>query len=564
MQSLNTLAFEIANLKKLRCIENSRASDIGLYIKKENLDFEASSDFTCAILDDVLSRVESCQNDAMNSLLHIRDAEIVETDMLRARDERFDAIENCLKIVSRDYEDIEEGLNIISLKIEKETISLKKLAKIADEYKCESDGDYALWEKSRINELDILQSASNNAIKNLLTLVEEGGNASDIDKVLENVFETLSLESVRISDWRPPIKSLVGSLKSRIKFERTLLKKMNAFVLIVSELKVAKDGWSSASKESTSLDNLHTAMEHLDDADDFLAAVQHKRKKSKTFLCSSKTIDNVGFSLDEALNSYRSASGAVEMEFVRLTKLANKYFPEIKSQLNSLFSDDYNDINTFGRSLKSYNDCHDLNSSGRHVIYQAKLGSHSCILKRFDLLLQKDKSRFYNEARSLTRLNHPNVVKIEAVFVDDDNGFLQMAYYCNGDLSQFLISQPNLKDAVKQSISRNLLCGLDYLHRMNIVHCDLKPQNIFIDQNFEPKIGDFDVSKEALFCELPLTTTIFQPAGTFLYLPPDAEQGFKLSSKSDMYSFGLILFDMHFPAISGEMQRPTYFQVFIY
>jgi serine/threonine protein kinase len=134
-----------------------------------------------------------------------------------------------------------------------------------------------------------------------------------------------------------------------------------------------------------------------------------------------------------------------------------------------------------------------------------------------------------------------------------------MPYYSNGDLSLFMTSS-TLSDIQKQSIARDILIGLEFLHRLNFVHCDIKPQNVYLDEDMKAVIGDFDVSREEIISSLRLTTTIAQPAATLQYMAPDTE-GKTFSTKSDIYSFGLVLFDLHFPPTNGLFQRPNVLHV---
>eukprot|EP00808_Paulinella_micropora_P027443 g36405.t1 len=115
-------------------------------------------------------------------------------------------------------------------------------------------------------------------------------------------------------------------------------------------------------------------------------------------------------------------------------------------------------------------------------------------------------------------------------------------------------------DAHAQAMMREVLRGVEHIHRLGVVHCGLKPANIFLaqqaDSSWQPKIGDFDVSMDTgerttWAATVAATTARRGFAGTLNYVAPEVFQGQRASFASDMFSFGLILFDVHFPGSSA-------------
>jgi serine/threonine protein kinase len=119
-------------------------------------------------------------------------------------------------------------------------------------------------------------------------------------------------------------------------------------------------------------------------------------------------------------------------------------------------------------------------------------------------------------------------------------------------------------DADKLSVARTALQGLAYMHERGIVHCDIKPANVFVTSERTGRIGDLDVSRDANERTTQATsqTAASSLTGTFDYMAPELVSK-AADFKSDMYSFGLTVFDMFFmptlDASSGKLnyKRPT-------
>jgi len=150
--------------------------------------------------------------------------------------------------------------------------------------------------------------------------------------------------------------------------------------------------------------------------------------------------------------------------------------------------------------------------------------------------------RFVDEARSVARLDHPNVVKVHDVGEEDGILFFTMDY----------ISGPTLRQKIKQSkvpvdqileIGSGIAEGLQHAHEAKLVHRDLKPANILIDPSGRPRITDFGIAKDTSKTEGGMTRE-GEVLGTPAYMSPEQADGGAHSSdaRTDVYALGAILY----------------------
>ncbi|MFZ1583834.1 MAG: serine/threonine-protein kinase, partial [Saprospiraceae bacterium] len=145
---------------------------------------------------------------------------------------------------------------------------------------------------------------------------------------------------------------------------------------------------------------------------------------------------------------------------------------------------------------------------------------------------------------------HKNIANYESVHeFRMSNGMFAyaiMQYYPEGNLKE-LLSTHEINQAERIAIVEGLLAGIEYLHLNKIIHRDLKPSNILISKDikgsFIPKIADFGLSKIADENELTSISNSFA-GGTLEYSPPEQLYGHKLSFNSDLWSFGVIAFEI--------------------
>ncbi|MDE2607566.1 MAG: serine/threonine protein kinase [Burkholderiales bacterium] len=150
--------------------------------------------------------------------------------------------------------------------------------------------------------------------------------------------------------------------------------------------------------------------------------------------------------------------------------------------------------------------------------------------------------RFRTEARSAARLQHPNIVSVYDSDRDGDVAFLVMEYIQGDDLKHHLDrgTRYSLEQSLK--IVRDLLSALDYAHRQGIVHRDIKPANLLIEPGGRVKLTDFGVARIQDSGEA--TRTQGSMVGTLKYMAPEQVQGQKIDSRADLFSAGVMLYQL--------------------
>ncbi|MEO1367739.1 MAG: serine/threonine-protein kinase, partial [Acidobacteriota bacterium] len=155
--------------------------------------------------------------------------------------------------------------------------------------------------------------------------------------------------------------------------------------------------------------------------------------------------------------------------------------------------------------------------------------------------ISERKHRLLREARAAGKLLHPNVV---ALFdADEAEGVLYLAFeYVEGlDLSQRVGVPPLLSLRQVLTIGREVATALDYAHRSDIVHRDIKPSNILLGPGGEAKVADFGIAKLTGSTELTRTGSV---VGSPQYMSPEQVRGEALDGRSDLFSLGVVLYEL--------------------
>jgi interleukin-1 receptor-associated kinase 1 len=191
-----------------------------------------------------------------------------------------------------------------------------------------------------------------------------------------------------------------------------------------------------------------------------------------------------------------------------------------------------------------------LGEGGYGSVYKGKLRSGRLVAIKMLGKSKENGQDFINEVATIGRIHHVNVVQLIGYCAEGSKHPLIYEFMSNGSLDKHIFPKEGLislscKEAFR--ISLGLARGIDYLHKgcdMKILHFDIKPHNILLDDNFVPKISDFGQARLCPLKDSNLTLTAAR--GTLGYLAP--ELVYKniggVSNKADIYSFGKLLMEI--------------------
>ncbi len=148
--------------------------------------------------------------------------------------------------------------------------------------------------------------------------------------------------------------------------------------------------------------------------------------------------------------------------------------------------------------------------------------------------------RFLQEYEIVQRIHHPGVVRLYDLGVSDQHAYLVMEYFCAGDLRRRMRSPLTPHEALRIGVA--IALGLDGIHAAGVLHRDLKPGNVMLRDDGTLALIDFGLAKDAaLAMEVTDHGTIF---GTPHYMSPEQGHGEPIDERSDLYSLGVMLFEM--------------------
>lgn len=186
-----------------------------------------------------------------------------------------------------------------------------------------------------------------------------------------------------------------------------------------------------------------------------------------------------------------------------------------------------------------------IGEGGMALVYKAKdtkLGRWVA-LKILKDEYARDKNfiaRFKNEARAYAALNHPNIISVYDIAEDQGYIFLALEYIEAESLKEYMESKktPEFNEVLK--IFKELCGAISYAHEKGIIHRDIKPSNVLIDKNGKIKVTDFGIAR------ITQTETVTQGTmlGSVYYFSPEQAQGREITPASDIYSLGILAYQM--------------------
>ena len=222
-----------------------------------------------------------------------------------------------------------------------------------------------------------------------------------------------------------------------------------------------------------------------------------------------------------------------------------------------------NENNNVGNTSEDFEILQVLGGGGFSQVLKvkSKINSRIYAMKKVDMLnilmnQKLDKKYFENEVLILQRLNNPYIIKCHKIFQESNILYFIMEFMNNGDLESFNKAKIALRKSIPEEklwdIFYKSLCGLDYIHKKGLIHRDIKLQNLFIDDNLNIKIGDFNISvlKNVFLAQKFLGQNVVismlnnnTDAGTDGYKAPEIRFG-NYNEKVDVYSMGVSFFEL--------------------
>lgn len=187
-----------------------------------------------------------------------------------------------------------------------------------------------------------------------------------------------------------------------------------------------------------------------------------------------------------------------------------------------------------------------IGGGGMSNVYQA----HDMILDRdvaikilrYDFSNEEDlHRRFQREALSVTSLTHDNIVTIYDVGEDGDIHYIVMEHVKGQTLKEYIAANAPVQPAKAVTIMKQLLSAIEHAHEHHIVHRDIKPQNILLDEEGNVKVTDFGIAMALSATSFTQTNSVL---GTVHYLSPEQARGGTATRKSDIYALGIVLFEL--------------------
>ena len=181
------------------------------------------------------------------------------------------------------------------------------------------------------------------------------------------------------------------------------------------------------------------------------------------------------------------------------------------------------------------------------------LGTQAAIKVLHTQFTREEKEQFYTEARTLARLIHPHIIRIHDFDVEDGLPFLVMDYAPGGSLRQSHLKGTRVPLAALVSYVKQVAEALDYVHQQQLIHRDVKPENMLLGSNHEVLLTEFDI---AIIAQSSRSQQTQEAVGPVAYMAPEQLRG-KPRPASDQYSLAVVVYEWlcGAPPFSGSLRE---------
>lgn len=187
-----------------------------------------------------------------------------------------------------------------------------------------------------------------------------------------------------------------------------------------------------------------------------------------------------------------------------------------------------------------------IGGGGMADVYKAKdrLLNRPVAVKILHEQFKQDKEfidKFQREAQAAARLSHPNIVNIYDVGVADGDHYIVMEYVPGRTLKDRIRQEGHLSVSESLRVAREIAEALAHAHANNLVHCDIKPHNILMMADGHAKVADFGIARAVTESTMTYSGNV---VGSVHYFSPEQAKGTMITPKSDVYSLGVVLYEM--------------------
>ncbi len=208
--------------------------------------------------------------------------------------------------------------------------------------------------------------------------------------------------------------------------------------------------------------------------------------------------------------------------------------------------------NFIGQSIGRYHIIEKLGEGGMAVVYKAFDTHLECevavkVIRTENILpsaLDKTLQRFDREAKSVAKLNHPNIVSVTDYGSHEGMPYLVMPFIPGGTLKKLLDKKGRMQWRQAVELIVPIADALDYAHNRHIIHRDVKPSNILLTQTGQPMLSDFGVAKVVDAEDAAELTGTMVTIGTPEYMAPEQVNSKHVDARVDIYALGIVLYEM--------------------